>query len=78
MLLPGGANRAFRRSADRAYLCVAKAEWVFSAGTGTLNLNTGVVTRLGAPANQLAIYGIDAATVAILRAAPAIGSILSR
>jgi hypothetical protein len=45
---------------------------VFSMGTGTFNLTTGVFTRTGSSVNQLAIYGIDTAIMATMRAAPAI------
>ena len=45
---------------------------VFSAGTGFFNLATGTFTRTGAAINQLAIYGIDAAMMTTMRAAPAV------
>jgi hypothetical protein len=44
---------------------------VFSAGAGTFNLTTGVFTRTGAAVNQIAIYGIDTAIMATIRAMPA-------
>lgn len=40
---------------------------VFSAGTGSLNLATGAFTRTGAAANQIVIYGMDAAIMATMR-----------
>lgn len=44
---------------------------VFSAGTGSFNLTTGVFTRTGAAVNQIAIYGIDSAIMTSVRALPA-------
>lgn len=44
---------------------------VFSAGAGSFNLTTGVFTRSGTAVNQLAIYGIDSAIMATVRAVPA-------
>lgn len=44
---------------------------VFSAGAGSFNLATGAFTRTGPAVNQLAIYGIDSAVMATMRAAPA-------
>jgi hypothetical protein len=45
---------------------------VFSAGAGSFNLETGVFTRSGAAVNQIAVYGIDSAIMASMRAAPAL------
>ncbi len=45
---------------------------VFSAGTGSFNLATGVFTRSGPAVNQIAIYTIDTAIMASVRAAPQI------
>lgn len=41
---------------------------VFSAGTGSFNLATGVFTRTGAATNQIVVYGIDSAIMATVRA----------
>lgn len=35
---------------------------VYSAGAGSINLTTGVLTRTGLPINQMLIYGFDAIT----------------
>lgn len=45
---------------------------VFSAGAGGFNLATGVFTRSGPAVNQIAIYTIDTAIMASVRAAPQI------
>lgn len=47
---------------------------VFSAGAGSFNLATGVFTRSGPALNQLAVYGIDSAIMASVRAAPEVVS----
>ncbi len=41
---------------------------VFSAGTGSFNLATGAFTRTGAATNQIAVYAIDTAIMATVRA----------
>ena len=71
ILLPSAANKSF--------LVVSPigpfSGWqrisgtVFSAGTGSFNLSTGVFTRSGPAVNQLVVYGTDAAIMASVRAA---------
>jgi hypothetical protein len=80
LLLPQSANHAFLV----AHPIGPISAWqrlngtVFSAGVGSLNLTTGVFTRMGPPMNQLLIYGIDSAIMASLRIAPAMGAEGSR
>ncbi len=47
---------------------------VFSAGTGSFNLATGVFTRTGPAVNQLVLYGIDSAVVASMRVPAAVNA----
>jgi hypothetical protein len=73
LLLPSAANKSFLVVQPMGIF----SGWqrlsgtVFSAGTGFFNLATGTFTRTGAATNQLAIYGIDAAMMTMMRAAPA-------
>lgn len=69
VLLPSRANEAFLLihplGPFSAWQRISGA--VYSAGAGTLNLQTGVFTRAGPALNQLAIYGFDTAVMATVR-----------
>lgn len=72
ILLPSAANGSFVMVQPMG----AFSAWqrlsgtVFSAGAGMFNLSTGAFTRTGLAMNQLVIYSTDAATMAMVRAAP--------
>ena len=70
ILLPSSANASFLVVSPigpfSAWQRINGA--VFSVGAGSFNLTTGAFTRSGAALNQLAIYGIDSAILASLRA----------
>jgi hypothetical protein len=71
-LLPSQANRAFLVVQPMGPMTAWQrlGGTVFSAGAGTLNLQTGVFTRTGVAINQLGIYGTDMAIMTTVRAAP--------
>lgn len=83
-IMPAQATEAILlpSQASRSFLVVSPlgpfSAWqringtVFSAGAGSFNLTTGVFTRSGPAVNQIAIYSIDTAIMASVRAAPAI------
>ncbi|AUX43625.1 toxin [Sorangium cellulosum] len=48
---------------------------VYTAGAGSIDLTTGVFTRLGPATNQLFFYGFDATVVAIAKTGPELGSL---
>jgi hypothetical protein len=72
ILLPSQANSAFLvvQPIGPFSLWQRMSGTVFSAGVGSLNLETGVFTRTGAAVNQLTIYGFDSLAMAAVRATP--------
>ncbi len=48
---------------------------VYTAGAGTIDLTTGVFTRVGPATNQLFIYGLDATTTTALHVGPALAGL---
>jgi hypothetical protein len=51
---------------------------VFSAGAGSFNLATGAFVRSGPAVNQLVVYGLDTAIMAMVRGAPGMYGAVSR
>lgn len=76
ILLPSQANQAFLAVRPIGMFTGWQAinGTVFSAGTGSLNLATGVFTRTGPAVNQLFFYGLDSAIMAGMRAAPEVAA----
>lgn len=72
ILLPSRANSAFLvvQPIGPMSLWQRLSGTVFSAGAGSLNLETGVFTRTGAAVNQLTVFGIDTAAMVSVRATP--------
>ncbi len=79
ILLPSAANSSFLVVKPIGVFSGWQAinGTVFSAGTGSFNLATGVFTRTGAATNQIMVYGIDSVIMATVRAPAPIASSIS-